>query len=407
MALKFDDDELEEELEELEEKNCYLDDSDKGIGLIKSMLLKETKKGEYDKFEKIIFGEIFPILAELEWESELEIYRRLSKINDKLKEQNKISMIEGKKILGVGGKFSSGKSSFINSITTAHLPEGQRPTTSIATYIIGTGHKKNIAVSTNNNIIDLDDEAVEALTHKFYEKYKIGFSRLIKNLVICTADFTYPNVAILDTPGYSKSDDDKKSEYSDASVAKEQLKASDYLIWLVDSVQGVITEKDIEFISSLNMSNKILFVFTKADLETPENLNKKLKKAREILKSSFNDKVYNIIAYNSYEGKTVIGGGVLESFLNKINHDKASVNETENEVNELQKQIFSYISRQIEKRNQKMKEYENVLINTSNVEHIGAVVEDYRKCIYERNKLVNFKNRISSSFNELSKAIAK
>lgn len=407
MALKFDDDELEEEWEELEEKNCYLDDSDKGIGLIKSMLLKETKKGEYDKFEKIIFGEIFPILAELEWESELEIYRRLSKINDKLKEQNKISMIEGKKILGVGGKFSSGKSSFINSITTAHLPEGQRPTTSIATYIIGTGHKKNIAVSTNNNIIDLDDEAVEALTHKFYEKYKIGFSRLIKNLVICTADFTYPNVAILDTPGYSKSDDDKKSEYSDASVAKEQLKASDYLIWLVDSVQGVITEKDIEFISSLNMSNKILFVFTKADLETPENLNKKLKKAREILKSSFNDKVYNIIAYNSYEGKTVIGGGVLESFLNKINHDKASVNETENEVNELQKQIFSYISQQVEKRNQKMKEYENVLINTSNVEHIGAVVEDYRKCIYERNKLVNFKNRISSSFNELSKAIAK
>ena len=407
MALKFDDDELEEELEELEEKNCYLDDSDKGIGLIKSMLLKETKKGEYDKFEKIIFGEIFPILAELEWESELEIYRRLSKINDKLKEQNKISMIEGKKILGVGGKFSSGKSSFINSITTAHLPEGQRPTTSIATYIIGTGHKKNIAVSTNNNIIDLDDEAVEALTHKFYEKYKIGFSRLIKNLVICTADFTYPNVAILDTPGYSKSDDDKKIEYSDASVAKEQLKASDYLIWLVDSVQGVITEKDIEFISSLNMSNKILFVFTKADLETPENLNKKLKKAREILKSSFNNKVYNIIAYNSYEGKTVIGGGVLESFLNKINHDKASVNEIENEVNELQKQIFSYISQQVEKRNKKMKGYENVLINTSNVEHIGAVVEDYRKCIYERNKLVNFKNRISSSFNELSKAIAK
>ena len=38
MALKFDDDELEEELEELEEKNCYLDDSDKGISLIKSML---------------------------------------------------------------------------------------------------------------------------------------------------------------------------------------------------------------------------------------------------------------------------------------------------------------------------------------------------------------------------------
>ena len=97
----------------------------------------------------------------------------------------------------------------------------------------------------------------------------------------------------------------------------------------------------------------------------------------------------------------------MESFLNKINHDKASVNEIENEVNELQKQIFFFFCQQVEKRNKKMKGYENVLINTSNVEHIGAVVEDYRKCIYERNKLVNFKNRISSSFNELSKAIAK
>ena len=369
--------------------------------------MKETKKSDSDKFEKIIFGEIFPILAELEWENELEIYQRLSKINDKLKEQSKISMLEGKKILGVGGKFSAGKSSFINSITTANLPEGQRPTTSIATYIVGTGHKKNIAVSSNNHIINLDDEAVEALTHKFYEKYKIGFSKLIKNLVICTTDFTYPNVAILDTPGYSKSDDDKKNEFSDASMAKEQLKASDYLIWLVDSVQGVITEKDIEFISSLNMSNKILFVFTKADLETPENLNKKLKKAREILKSSFNDKVYNIIAYNSYEGKTVIGGGVLESFLNKINRDKVSANEIENEVNEIQKQVLSYISQQIEKRHQKMKEYENILISTSNVEHIGAVVEDYRKCIHERNRLISFKNNLNSSFSILAKAIAQ
>ena len=404
MALKFDDDELEEELEELEEKNCYLDDSDKGISLIKSMLLKETKKGESDKFEKIIFGEIFPILAELEWESELEIYRRLSKINDKLKEQSKISMLEGKKILGVGGKFSAGKSSFINSITTANLPEGQRPTTSIATYIVGTGHKKNIAVSSNNNIINLDANKNVNASRLYFKNY---IWKILKNLVICTTDFTYPNVAILDTPGYSKSDDDKKNEFSDASMAKEQLKASDYLIWLVDSVQGVITEKDIEFISSLNMSNKILFVFTKADLETPENLNKKLKKAREILKSSFNDKVYNIIAYNSYEGKTVIGGGVLESFLNKINRDKVSANEIENEVNEIQKQVLSYISQQIEKRHQKMKEYENILISTSNVEHIGAVVEDYRKCIHERNRLISFKNNLNSSFSILAKAIAQ
>ena len=320
MAL-FEDD-LEEEEQEEQEENCYLNDPDKGISLIKRLLFKSDQKDKSNKFETIIFREIFPILAELEWENELEIYHKLSKINDKLKEQNRINIIEGKKVLGVGGKFSAGKSSFINSITSVNLPEGQRPTTSIATYIVGTGYKQSIAVSTNNNIIYIDDEAVEALTHKFYEKYKIGFSMLVKNLVICTADFTYPNIAILDTPGYSKADDDKKNAFSDASMAKEQLKAVDYLIWLVDSVQGVITEKDIEFISSLNMSTKILFVFTKADLEPPENLDKKLEKAKEILDSSLSDKVYSIIAYDSFEGKTVKGEGVLERFLREIDHDK-------------------------------------------------------------------------------------
>lgn len=407
MALFEDELEEGEEQEELEEQeeNCYLNDSDKGFNLIKKLLLKNNQKDKSNKFETIIFKEIFPILAELEWENELEIYRKLSKINDKLKEQNRINIIEGKKVLGVGGKFSAGKSSFINSITSVNLPEGQRPTTSIATYIVGTGHKQNIAVSANNNIIYIDDEAVEALTHKFYEKYKIGFSMLIKNLVICTDDFTYPNIAILDTPGYSKSDDNKKNAFSDASMAKEQLKAVDYLIWLVDSVQGVITEKDIEFISSLNISTKILFVFTKADLELPGNLDKKLEKAKEILDNSFNDKVYSIIAYDSFEGKTVKGEGILERFLSEINRDKVHTNELSNEIKELQQQIFLQVSKQIKKKDRKMKEYEKILIHTSNIEHIGSVIEDYRKCGYEKNLLTNFKSQINFSFDKLVAAI--
>ena len=53
------------------------------------------------------------------------------------------------------------------------------------------------------------------------------------------------NIALLDTPGYTKYDDesDSKLVISDRQKAYEQLKASDYLIWLVDIENGGLTEE--------------------------------------------------------------------------------------------------------------------------------------------------------------------
>ena len=235
-----------ESIEDLEEEvNEYLDNPEKGIELIKSMIV--TKKGgdEYVELDKLLSDKIFPILAELDLSNELEIYKMLIKIRDRVKEQKKIKLLAGKKVLGIGGKFSAGKSCFINSITNAELPVGQRPTTSIATYIVSEKKKKSIAISNNDNIIELDENALEALTHQFFDTYSIGFSKVIKNLVVYTPDFTYPNVVILDTPGYSKSDTEKRTDSSDAEMAREQLKSVDFLIWLIDSVQGVITQRDL------------------------------------------------------------------------------------------------------------------------------------------------------------------
>lgn len=142
MALFEDEEEIEVVVDE---PNKYLDNPTLGVSLVKKMMNRYQGNGNAAALDSILDEKIFPILAELELEDGLDIYKKFKRIINRLKEQRKIEMIEGKKILGIGGKFSAGKSCFINSITHASLPEGQRPTTSIATYIMNSKKKNNLA----------------------------------------------------------------------------------------------------------------------------------------------------------------------------------------------------------------------------------------------------------------------
>ncbi|MCI5726663.1 MAG: dynamin family protein [Clostridium sp.] len=389
-----------EDLNIEEDKNSYLDDPKKGIELIKSMLDRHKKIAEFDSFDEIISKSIFPIIAELKLTNELELYKMLVKADDKIKEQKKIQLLQGKKVLGIGGKFSAGKSCFINSISNAELPEGQRPTTSIATYIVNAKNKSNLAICNCDNSIELDDEAVLALTHKFYERYNIGFSRLLKNLVVYTPNFTYPNIAILDTPGYSKSDSSKDENVSDAEIAREQLKSVDYLIWLVDSVQGVVTQRDIEFMSSLNISTPILVVFTKAALESKENLQKKIAEAKRTL-NGVNKEIFDVIAYDSMDKVTIIGDGVLEKYLAMINDKKINQDDIVNDLKSIDKQLNKQLNKQIENLNNKIATYEKILINTDNIEHIKSITNEYSKCKFEVKKIKKYIQILKKDFIQL------
>ena len=67
------------------------------------------------------------------------------------------------------------------------------------------GEDEQILAYTNENLnISLDKEALQALTHKFFEKYKIGFSSFINSLIIFEPNMTYKDLVFLDTPGNSK-----------------------------------------------------------------------------------------------------------------------------------------------------------------------------------------------------------
>lgn len=246
----------------------------------------------------------------------------------------------------------------------------------------------------------LDDMALEALTHQFYERYHIGFSKIIQNLVVYTPGFTYPNIAILDTPGYSKSDDSKNENNGDAELARNQLKAVDYLIWLVDSTQGVITDKDLDFLGSLNVSTKILVVFTKADTETEENLRKKISQARISL-NAVNKEIYDIIAYNSHDKITVIGEGKLEEYLEMINNDSSSDEKNDAILKRYRDDLVLQLTEQIRSYSDSIQKYELMMKNSGNIQHINAVVNDYQQKKLLRNRIKECQSDLIKYFDVL------
>ena len=362
-----------------EDENVYLDNPKKGIELIKRMLLRKQGKNVRSEFDNHISNKIFPILTDLELENEMEIYEFLTKMSGKMEEIQKVNLLEGKKVLGIGGQFSAGKSCFINSISNANLPEGQRPTTSIATYIVNAESRKNLAITVHDNTIELDDQAMSAITHKFFDQYQIGFSKLIKNLVVHTPNFTYPNIAILDTPGYSKSDMSKKDDNKDKGMAQRQLNTVDYLIWLVDSDNGGIKEGDIEIISSLNVNSDILVVFTKASLKTKDQLKQIVQGAKNTL-NNISKKIYDVIAYDSFDKETIIGGDTLEQFLQMINDTNADSKDIKKQICNMREQLECQIENRSERLQEEIEEIEGLLTRTSNVEHISALISEYSRC---------------------------
>lgn len=383
-----------------EDANPYLKDPDKGLALIR-LLLEKASPSQSSAPSVTIPEDVFPLLSWLNLKHEAEIYQQLVKINARLKEQHALEFLDGKVVLGVGGRFSAGKSCFINSITNAELPENQRETTSIATYVVQGSQKENIAHTIGGGQIVLEDEAVQALTHQFYDTYHIGFSRVIRELVITSPSFRYPNIAILDTPGYNKADSGKMKEATDAENARQQLQAVDYLIWLVDIENGELKADDEKFIDTLKLTNPGLIVFNKAGIVTQQ-------KAKAIVEStaarlSANGKTnYSVIAYDSMRGETIVGAGTLESFLNMVNENSRACRSVRDQLQQIREEVNDGANRQIQAVSRRIVKAEEFIENASGLDmgSLRALIGEYILSQSRREGLADGKCRIMSALSQ-------
>ena len=355
-------------------ENQYIIDPSSGLNLICEILPKNMQK-KTDKIDNMLDKQLVRTISYIE-DANIDLLgleKRLQKLSDQIVEYKKIKLLTNKTVVGVGGRFSAGKSAFINSLLNNSgdeivLPENQNPTTSIPTYILSGEENKIQAYLKDDRILLLKAEASAALTHEFYEKYKIGFSRFIRNLVVYRNDFPEnfsEKIVLLDTPGYNKSDIDATDALSDEYLSSKQLKAIDRLIWLVDIDNGTIQDKDLQFINKLVTDKPILFIFNKADLKTDEEIKKVLSTSKKIIADNHIN-AFGITAYSSRDKKEYFKKDIISCFF-----DQAVQEELEEIKKIIEKMLIDKYEKMIIERNK----LGSLILHTNDINEIGTIVQ--------------------------------
>ena len=413
----FGDDAAVEVLE-TEKENPYLADPQKGMQLIAKLLPSHQKKTQADRVAKrldyMLDNKILTMLKDVGGNT-IELSRSLTKLSDKIMEYKKIRLLSGKSIVGIVGRFSAGKSGFINSLLNTSdnriiLPEDQNPTTSIPTYIVG-GESEIIQAYSGGRSINLDVDAMQAMTHKFYEEYGIGFSRFIGNLVIYTPNFTQyqkNKIAFLDTPGYNKADFDTRENMTDEYLAEQQVKAADFLILLVTVDDGVI-DKDIDFIRRVATKNPVLVVVNKADRKPPSDCRAILENGQRILQEK-GIKIFGITAYSAHEGKEYFDKNLVSDFLNFAAEKSETTNDVETELKNLTDSINGNFNKEIESTNKRRMDLGDAIFKAKDIlaikslTHIyGSVCQKYGRLQRNSAKFKKLSGEIHKDFKELMK----
>lgn len=408
---EFDED--EEFSEEDFETNEYMKSKTKAIELIGSIISPNNKDlsdiNRIKKINELLDRKLLGTLKYVKLENESEMQLELSNIGKKLYEGKKYEVVKNKALVGIGGKFSAGKSKFINSIlkTERLLPENQNPTTSIATYIV-KGKSQKIYVYTNdNNTSEIDLEALNALTHSFYEKYKIGFTAFIDCVIIHDSNMPYKDIVFIDTPGYSKADnfDGNNSEgtISDREKAYRQLNATDYLVWLIDIENGEISVSDIEFLNSLQVKSSILVVLNKADKKPDSDIEKIIKKV-ELTLTNCNLNIYGVTAYSSMTGEEW-NNNIISKFFDMVSMEKQSKVDVRVQLNEIEKVIDNSLTENLEETRRNSEELFDVISQSNSVMDIKSLVDLYGESLDEYSKIVLCKTRHERNVEEIEREL--
>ncbi len=324
--------EIEEEIEE----KSFISDSSDAVGIISTVLAKSPQK-KLDKIEDIkkYIRRIFSLFSDIAINEETEYYSGFIKAADKLKEIRRYTILEDKTIIGIGGHFSAGKSKFIKSIAGIGdlLPEATTPSTSIPTYIIKGKSDKYTGTNIFGMSANLREEQVKAISHEFYENYKVGFAAFLENLILTCHKWSLPeNIALIDTPGIGKADNKQNENFSDKEKAIQQLNVADHIIWLMEIHDGVLKDDDIDFLQRLNPQKPILIVINKADTKPLSIITEVL----DIVENTVIDhgiNCYGISAYSSLEkkefDKRIINGeecdALIEGFIESCSDSNRTV----------------------------------------------------------------------------------
>lgn len=378
-----------------DETNSYLNDPEKGWGLLAQLLpgKKGNRKVRYAarRLDWMLDEQLIDTLHELKLEDPAGYVRQVERLSDRLMDYGKLRLLRGKALVGLGGQFSAGKSSFINSVigqeSKIQLPEDQIATTAIPTYVV-SGEQDEIHAFGNGAEVSLDVDAMKALTHEFYDKYKIALGRFVDYIAIQNASFPKEwadKIAFLDTPGYNKSEAATKQELTDKDIAERQLRNADALIWLVHIKNGTIVTSDLEFLRSIDSAIPKLIVFTHAD-EQPQAALPAIVEGGKAALDDAGIPCFAVTAYDSRTGCEQLGKDNVRQFLSQVSADRTS--DARQELRTLMEDLEQRFQEAKKEIMEDRRVFGHAISHSRNVRAIGSLTKLYRNCTLRLERLL-------------------
>lgn len=248
---------------------------------------------DLSKIEEIIQKKIPDTLKKNAPEDFYQLYTDFKSEYEKFRDFILYDKLIGKNIVALGGGFSSGKSSFLNTLMGKRvLPADIDPSTSVPTYIVKGEKHEVMGINVFDTKVQMQPRDIKKIAHGFGEVENdddekvtdaVTLGHILENIFFSTPLHAYDKIAFLDTPGYSKPDSEKYSAKTDEQIARGQLNSSNYILWFVQADAGTITEEDIKFIKTLREDIPKLIIVNKADKKNFEDLEEIVKKIKSTL----------------------------------------------------------------------------------------------------------------------------
>lgn len=282
-----------------------------------------ASKDKLKKVENIITRQLPELIKKVSPPNIYELVADFTAEYEKFKDFIVYESLIGKNIIGLGGGFSSGKSSFLNALMGAGeiLPENINPSTSVPAYLVHGNENIVRAINIFDICIELELAAINEISHGFgavedenTATDPVQLGHVLKNLFLETPLQKYDKLTFLDTPGYSKPDSELYSAKTDENIARQQLNTVDMILWFLPvNEAGSFTESDIEFIKSLDKNIPITVICSKANRRTEKQRTEIREKIKEqILLENLN--VKNIYFFDTENPEGLDANSIYETF---------------------------------------------------------------------------------------------
>ncbi len=294
--------------------------------LLASLVRSQQESSEgmkaFLEFEKYINDFFLHTMDGASFAGQYAYYQEKQNILFNLRELVDFPFLANKKVVAIGGAFSSGKSRFLNTLMGKQiLPVGNKPTTAVPTFLTNGEELSILTFNAFNNIQSVSVQELERLSHSMTaQNSSVELSTFIKEIQVKTPDIPWKNVALLDTPGYSKTESGRSNDTDDYAIAQRQIASADHLIWVVSAKAGTITASDIDFLNENSIARdrhrRIYILVNRADDRKSDIKSVMNRIEMDLDRAGLS--VYDISAYSSLEEKLYIGRHP-RSWLDDIN----------------------------------------------------------------------------------------